>query len=85
MLTCDFVVVINHEIELVEVSVNETEGGKLHDEVHQVRIQLGRVVDVVDLAQRIRVHQFHHDGVTTGGSGKHAKTVFLVVGFWVHF
>ena len=64
-LTGDFVVVVYHEIEFVEISVNEAEGGELHDQIHQIGVKFRGVLQIVDLTKRVRVHQLHHNGVPT--------------------
>ena len=45
----DGVVVAAHEVELVEVAVDEPAVGQLQNQIHAVRVRLGRIREVLDL------------------------------------
>ena len=48
------VLVVQKDIELIEVTVNETEGSKLHYQLHQNTVEGGRVRHTVNLAAAMR-------------------------------
>lgn len=60
----DAIFLVDHEIKLVEIGVYEAVVGQMHDEIHNVVVELMIVGDVVDLAQRIAGNELHHNCVT---------------------
>ena len=54
----------NENVELVEISVNESCSSETNEESHEFRVKGSRVVMLVDLTERVGVDEFHEDAVT---------------------
>ena len=60
----DFLVLTDHEIELVEVAMDEAVLRELNDELNQAMVDLLSVDEAFDIDHRVGLDQGHHDTVS---------------------
>ena len=61
---CDLLVVVKHQVELVEVAMDQPMLGQSYDKGHKVSVDGLWVSHFVDRCHWIALHTRHHDGVS---------------------
>eukprot|EP00760_Papus_ankaliazontas_P032920 PhM_4_TR6082/c0_g1_i1/m.74624 len=70
----------DHEVELVEIAVNQSVLRKAHEHVHALVEQLARVREVLDAHEHRAVDLFHDNGVAVVVNGLRHGVAFFVQG-----